>query len=63
MKFFQVVLRVPVQLELVGEANEDGEVTIVDVLRVVYPPALCDVIDSLTDDDLEMIDRAYEDTN
>ena len=63
MKFFQVVLRVPVQLELVGEANEDGEVTIVDVLRVVYPPALCDVIDSLTDDDLEMIDRAYEDSD
>jgi len=63
MKTFQVILRVPVQLEIAGEANEDGEVTIVDVLRVMYPPALCDVIDSLTDDDLELIDRAYEDTD
>ena len=56
-KCFTVCLNLPVSIEVIGE-ERSGEVNIVSVCNVGLP-SISDINDSLTDDALQAIDKAF----
>ena len=60
-KRFNVCLVMPVTVDVMAERKgEDGELNIIDVFNVTLP-AVSDIRDSSSDDNLDAIEEAFED--
>jgi len=57
-KRFTATLVIPVAVELIGEANEHGEITLTGIINAQIP-VLSDITNAATDDNLAAIDEGF----